>query len=191
MSQGRLIIISAPSGTGKTSVIKRLLAKYPDRIHSVSWTTRSKRKNEIDDQDYHFVDPSAFKAGIQTGAFAEWAEVHGAHYGTPIAPLKQWLKEGREVLLDLDVQGALNLKKIFGAQAVTLFLLPPSEKELERRLMGRKTDSLKERQLRLENAKKELAQKDRYDYQVVNEDLEQACLDVEKILRNAASYSHA
>ncbi len=153
-------------------------------IHSVSWTTRSRRPQEIDAKDYHFVSPAAFKKGIQENGFAEWAQVHDAHYGTPKAPLEKWLKEGREVLLDLDVQGAMNLKKIFAKQAVTIFLLPPSEEELERRLHERKTDSLEERRIRLRNAKKEMEQRGRYDYQVVNSDLEQACQEIEKIMKS-------
>lgn len=182
MKQGRLIILSAPSGTGKTSVIQRLLKKHPTMIHSVSWTTRPKRAQEIDGQDYHFIDEVAFKQGIGTGIFAEWAEVHSSYYGTPKEPLERWLKEGRNVLLDLDVQGGLHLKKLYPKQAISIFLLPPSVPELERRLMARKTDSLSERKLRLANAKKEMTFKDKYDYQVVNEELVQACAGIEKIL---------
>lgn len=182
MNPGRLIIISAPSGTGKTSVIQRLLQKYPEMIHSVSWTTRFKRPQETDGKDYHFVSEARFKKGIEEGGFAEWAEVHNAYYGTPIGPLEKWLSEGTDVLLDLDIHGAMNLKKIFGAKAITIFLLPPSEEELERRLLSRKTDSLKEQKTRLRNAKQEISQKGRYDFQVVNHDLEQACAEVEKIL---------
>lgn len=182
-TQGRLIIISAPSGTGKTSVIQRLLKRHPQMIHSVSWTTRAKRPQEADGKDYHFVAEAYFKKGIQENAFAEWAQVHSAYYGTPKAPLEKWLKEKREVLLDLDVNGAMNLKKLFGPQALTIFLLPPSEQELERRLSGRKTDSLEERQVRLKNAQKELTQKNLYDHQVVNENLDQACLEIEGVLR--------
>lgn len=180
--KGRLIIISAPSGTGKTSVIQRLLKKHPTMIHSVSWTTRPKRQQEIDGQDYHFIDEATFKQGMATGTFAEWAEVHNGYYGTPKEPLERWLQEGRDVLLDLDVQGGLNLKKLYSTQALSIFLLPPSVPELERRLMARKTDSLAERKLRLANAKKEMTFKDKYDYQVVNEELSQACAAIEKIL---------
>lgn len=182
MKPGRLIIISAPSGTGKTSVIQRLLNKHSLMIHSVSWTTRPKRNQEIDGQDYHFITEADFKRGIAEGVFAEWAHVHNCYYGTPQAPLERWLQEGRDVLLDLDVQGGLNLKKSYAHQAITIFLLPPSVWELERRLMARKTDSLAERKLRLANAKKEMTFQDKYDYQVVNEELAQACAAIEKIL---------
>ena len=180
---GRLLIISAPSGTGKTSVIQKLLARQKALIHSVSWTTRSKRAQEIDGKDYHFKDEAFFKKGVEEGIFAEWAHVHDCYYGTPKAVLDNWLKEGKNVLLDLDVQGAMNLKRLYGAKAVTVFLLPPSEGELERRLSERKTDSLEQRKIRLENAKKEMTFKEKYDYQVVNENLDQACLEIEKILQ--------
>ena len=180
--KGRLIIISAPSGTGKTSVIHRLLKKHPRMIHSVSWTTRPKRAQEVHDKDYHFTDEATFKKGIEAKTFAEWAEVHNSFYGTPKGPIDQWLQEGRDVLLDIDVQGGTNLKKLYGETALSIFLLPPSVEELKRRLSGRKTDSPKERQVRLENAKKELTYKDKYDFQVVNDDLEKACREIEKIV---------
>lgn len=151
-------------------------------IHSVSWTTRPKRKQEVDGRDYHFITETDFKRGIAEGVFAEWAQVHNGYYGTPKQPLERWLQEKKDVLLDLDVQGGLNLKKLYSDQAVSVFLLPPSEVELERRLMARKTDSLAERKLRLANAKKEVTFQDKYDYQVINEDLTQACQDIEEIL---------
>lgn len=183
MRPGRLIIISAPSGTGKTSVIRRLLVRHPNMIHSVSWTTRPKRSDEIDGKDYHFVSAQKFAGGVQAGNLAEWAEVHNARYGTPKEPLEQWLAEGKDVLLDLDVQGGLNLKKLYADRAVSIFLLPPSEAELERRLLGRRTDSAADQRVRLANAKKEITFKDRYDHQVINDELEKACASIEKILR--------
>lgn len=181
--QGRLLIISAPSGTGKTSVIQKLLVRHPAMIHSISWTTRSMRAQEKDGKDYHFKDEALFKKGVEDGIFAEWAHVHDCYYGTPKAVLDGWLKEKKNVLLDLDVQGAMNLKRLYGARAVTVFLLPPSEEELERRLSERKTDSLEQRKIRLDNAKKEMTFKKKYDYQVVNANLDQACLEIEKILQ--------
>lgn len=179
---GRLIIISAPSGTGKTSVIRRLLNTHPNMIHSVSCTTRPKRSGEVEGKDYHFIDRKPFQKKIKKGEFAEWAEVHQQFYGTPRHPLEKALKDGKDVLLDLDVQGGLKLKQLYGDLAVTLFLLPPSVEELERRLTERGTDSLEEQQIRLENARHELAHKDQYDFQVVNQDLEQACREIEKVL---------
>ena len=116
--RGRLIIISAPSGTGKTTVIHRFLVKNPNMIHSVSCTTRPKRPNEIDGKDYHFISLTTFKEGITGNQFAEWAHVHDHYYGTPKEILESWLREGREVLLDVDVVGGTHLKKIYRDQAV-------------------------------------------------------------------------
>ncbi|MDO8528102.1 MAG: guanylate kinase [Deltaproteobacteria bacterium] len=180
--KGQLIIISAPSGTGKTSVIRRFLATHSNMLHSISCTTRPMRTGEIDGKDYHFIDEETFKKRIAQNEFAEWANVHNWFYGTLKAPLEQALKEGKEVLLDLDVQGGMALKKIFQGKAVTIFLLPPSPEELERRLSGRGTDSLEQRQIRLENSRHEMGFKNQYDHQVINHDLEQACQEIEKIL---------
>ena len=180
--KGRLIIISAPSGTGKTSVIRRLLAIHPHMLHSVSCTTRARRGSEVDGADYHFIDEQNFKKMIEKGEFAEWAEVHNKFYGTPKAPLEKALKEGKNVLLDLDVQGGMRLKNLFGDLAITIFLLPPSVAELERRLTERGTDSPKARQVRLENARHELALKDLYQHQIVNRDLDQAVKEIESCI---------
>jgi len=180
--KGHLIVLSAPSGTGKTSVIRRLLKTHPNMIHSVSCTTRPKRTGEVEGGDYHFIDRDTFIKKIDKGEFAEWAEVHNRFYGTPRAPLEKALEEGKDVILDLDVQGGMKVKGLFGDKAITIFLLPPSVEELERRLSTRGTDSAEERQIRLENARHELAMKDAYDYQILNKDLEQACLEIEKIL---------
>lgn len=182
MKKNRLIVISAPSGTGKTSVIRRLLQTHPDMIHSVSCTTRPKRSAEVDGGDYHFIPEETFKQGIQEGRFVEWAEVHHRFYGTPKAPLDKALEEGKDVVLDLDVEGGTALKALYGARAVTIFLLPPSVEELVRRLSERGTDSPEEQQIRLENARHELAHKDKYDHQIVNENLGKACEEIEKIL---------
>lgn len=181
--KGRLIIISAPSGTGKTSVIRRFLSTHGNMLHSVSCTTRPKRGAEVDGRDYHFIDRSTFQQMIEKREFAEWAPVHNWFYGTPKKPLEEALQSGREVLLDLDVQGGLALKRMFGDKAVSIFLLPPSSEELEKRLSSRGTDSAEERLLRLENARHEMTFKDQYDYQVVNRDLEAACQEIEEILR--------
>lgn len=181
--KGRLIIISAPSGTGKTSVIRHLLKRHPRMIHSVSWTTRPRRSGEVDGKDYRFITEAEFKQGTREGRFAERAVVHNTCYGTPMAPLEAWLKEGKDVLLDLDVQGGMNLKRKYPDRSVSIFLLPPSEAELERRLLARQTDTQEAQQLRLKNAKEEMTFKDRYDHQVVNADLQQACRDIERILK--------
>jgi len=185
VNKGRLIIISAPSGTGKTSVIHRFLKKHPNMMHSISCTTRSTRVGEKEAQDYHFVTEEKFQEMIDHQEFAEWAEVHGHHYGTLRAPIDKALEEGKDVLLDLDVQGGMNLKKMYGDKAISIFLLPPSPEELEKRLSRRGTDSPESRKIRLENAKKEIRFRDHYDFQVINDELESACGEIETILNES------
>lgn len=180
--QGRLIIITAPSGTGKTSVIRKLLSIHLQMVHSVSWTTRPIRPGEVKGRDYCFIDEEAFRKGIANDRFAEWAEVHGHFYGTPRGPLNEWLKEGRDVLLDVDVVGCLNLKREYGDVAISIFLAPPNMEELKRRLSSRGTDTPDVQALRLKNALLEMKAKDRFDYSVVNDDLDRACEDIERIV---------
>lgn len=181
--RGRLIILSAPSGTGKTSVIHRLLRADPNRTHSVSCTTRPRRAGEKDGVDYHFISRETFQQWIGEQKFAEWAEVHQRFYGTPKEPLEKALREGKDMILDLDVQGGLKLERLYPEQTTTIFLLPPSVEELERRLTRRGTDSEEEQQIRLENAYHELAHKHLYDHQIVNESLKKACEEVERVLK--------
>jgi guanylate kinase len=180
--KGHLIIIAAPSGTGKTSVIRRLLSLHPEMIHSISWTTRPVRPDKTDERDYHFVDQKTFSDAVENGMFAEFAEVHNHMYGTPKEPLEQALQQKKNILLDLDVMGSLALKKMYENQAISIFLLPPSVEELKNRLRGRKTDSPEEQEIRLKNAIAEITYRDKFDYQVVNDDLDQAVARIEKIL---------
>lgn len=181
---GRLLIIVAPSGGGKTSVINHLMDRHPGIIHSISYTTRPARPEGVDEGYYQIVDKASFREGIDDDAFVEWAEVHGHLYGTPRAPLEGWLGEGRDVVLDLDVVGALNLKRSYGDRAVTLFLVPPSMDELRQRLALRGADSAEVQSERLRNAEREMEYRDQFDYQVINDDLLRACREVESILYN-------
>jgi len=178
----RLIVISSPSGGGKTSVINYLMEKHPTMVHSISWTTRPPRPGQVDRGYYENVDPATFLEERRRGGFAEWAMVHDHFYGTPQAPLDQALDQRRNVLLDLDVVGGTKLKERYGDKAILIFLTPPSMDELSKRLAARATDSAEDVALRLENARKELASKDLYDYQVVNDVLEDACTEIERIL---------
>lgn len=180
---GRLIIIAAPSGTGKTTVIHRFLSTNPNTIHSVSCTTRPIRPNEVDGRDYHFIDDVTFKKWISEGKFAEYCPVHDHIYGTPKEPLDKWLSEGKDVLLDLDVVGALKLKKLYGDKAITIFLIPPSDEELKKRLLSRGTDTKEQQSLRLKNALNEMTYKDKFDHRVVNDVLDKACGEIEEILK--------
>lgn len=180
--EGKLVIIAAPSGGGKTSVIKKFLSKHQGMIHSVSCTTRPMRIGEVDGKDYHFIEQKVFEDGIVNDRFAEWARVHNHFYGTPKETLDGHIRDGHCVLLDLDVVGSLNLKRLYGEKAVTIFILPPSMEELKRRLSLRATDAPYVQELRLKNALTELTCKDKFDYQVVNDDLDRACSEIEKII---------
>jgi len=179
---GRLIIVSSPSGGGKTTVIHRLLNTNSNMIHSISCTTRPKRPGDVDKGYYQNIDKKAFLHGVKKGEFAEWAEVHNHLYGTPKGPLEKAISEGRDVILDLDVVGGLRLKDLYKDKAVALFILPPSIEELKKRLLVRATDSKDVQEIRLKNAIKELEYKDKYDHQIINDDIENACSEIERIL---------
>lgn len=171
--QGILFIISAPSGAGKTTLASRLFQEAPDLRPSISYTTRAPRKGEVNGRDYHFVNEEQFVQMRNAGAFAEWASVHEFCYGTPRAPVDDAIKQGRDLLLDIDVQGATQLKTTY-PEAVSLFVLPPSWHELERRLRGRGTDTEAVITRRLHRAREEAREFSAYDYWIVNDNLERA-----------------
>ncbi len=175
-------MVSAPSGTGKTTLCDRLLLRRPELHISISTTTRPLRGDEVDGEDYDFVSVEVFKRYIAEGEFVEWAEVHGKYYGTRKARIDELLAAGVDVLLDVDVQGAESLKEVYGDRAVTLMLLPPSLEELERRLRGRGTDDEGTIQVRLGNSRSELARWATFDEVVVNDDLDLALEDLEAVL---------
>lgn len=167
--EGILFVISAPSGTGKTSLCKEIVDITPGLRHSVSYTTRAMRPGEYDGADYHFVTPEVFADMVSRAAFAEWAEVHGNRYGTALATLEEARHQGCDLLLDIDCQGAAQLKRTVD-RAVFIFVLPPSLAELERRLRGRNTDIEAVIVRRIANARGEIAQAAWYDYWVINDD---------------------
>lgn len=181
-AHGRLIDFVAPSGAGKTSIIHLYRAAHPETAYSISCTTRPMRPGEVDGVDYHFLDEKSFRAGIAQGRFVEWAEVHNHLYGTSRDPLDRALGAGQDILLDLDVVGSLKLKELYGNQAVTIFILPPSVEELRQRLARRNTDSPAVQELRLANALKEMTFQDRFDYRVVNDNLQRACAEIDQII---------
>jgi len=170
---GLLLVISAPSGTGKSTLIRRLCAEFPRLAFSISYTTRAPRTGEVNGREYHFVSREAFASLREQGALAEWAEVHGQYYGTPKPAVLDMLAQGRDVLFDIDVQGARQLREAF-PQGAFVFLLPPSRPALEARLRGRGTEDPETLARRLGNARMEIAQADFFDFQIVNDDLEQA-----------------
>ncbi len=171
--KGLLIVISAPSGTGKTTLAHMLLKAFPNMEFSVSYTTRKPRLGEVNGKDYFFVDRDTFERMIEEGDFLEWAEVYGNLYGTSRSQVLKALNEGKDVLLDIDTQGALQVKKNF-PEAVLIFILPPSLKELERRLRSRGTDDEETIERRLKTARVEIERAPLYDYIVVNDVLEEA-----------------
>jgi guanylate kinase len=171
---GKIIVICAPSGTGKSTLINRLKTDYPQLEWSVSCTTRPIRANEVNGKDYHFISTEEFEKEIQQDGFVEWAKVHSNYYGTSKSFVSLGLNQGRKMLFDLDVQGADSMKKIFGHDAQVIFIEPPSVEELEKRLRLRGTDSDKVINERVSNARKELARKNDYDFLILNDDVEKA-----------------
>jgi guanylate kinase len=169
--RGILFIVSAPSGAGKTTISSGALRAIPDLRMSVSCTTRAPRAGEVEGRDYTFLDRREFERRRAAGEFAESAEVHGFLYGTPRPPIEAALAAGSDLLLDIDVQGAQQLKARYGADAVAVFVLPPSEAELERRLRTRGTDSEEVIRRRLERARAEMEQYRSYDYYLINRDV--------------------
>lgn len=170
---GLLFVISAPSGAGKTSLCKEVIDNLGGLRHSVSYTTRAPRGQEQDGVDYHFVSPQRFDAMVASGEFAEWAQVHGNRYGTAIATLDAARSAGVDLLLDIDCQGAAQLKKNY-CHGVFIFILPPSYQELQRRLEGRQTDAPEVIARRMTNARGEIEAARWYDYLVVNDDFAEA-----------------
>ena len=184
--RGHLYILSAPSGTGKTTLCNKLLHTTPGLVRSVSVTTRLPRRGEVDGKDYHFVSPTAFQRLKRSGGLLEWTAYAHAFYGTPLDPLKCFLTEGKDVMLLLDVQGAREVKKRF-KKATTIFLLPPSFEDLKKRLARRRTEKERDIEKRLHLAKQEITQVDWYDHVVVNDALYRAVRALKKIVRKGRS----
>jgi guanylate kinase len=176
-----LVVVSGPSGVGKSTVVDRVLARVPGFVSSVSVTTRPPRGTERDGFDYFFVTREEFARRREAGDFLEWAEVHGNLYGTPSAFVESKLAAGTGVILEIDVQGGMNVRGRF-PDAVLVFVLPPGLEALRERLDGRGTDDETVIRRRLENAKQELALNDRYDYIVVNDDVERCAEDCISII---------
>lgn len=174
---GRVFVVSAPSGAGKTTLCRALLAHFDDLRYSISYTTRAPRPGERDGVDYHFVSRAAFEAGIASGQWAEWARVHDNYYGTSAPFLDRSLAAGEDVLLDIDVQGATQLLERYPG-AVTIFIMPPSLETLRRRLEGRGTDSPAVIARRIANAAAEIARKGFYRHVVVNDRLTAATAEL-------------
>ena len=179
--EGTLFVISAPSGTGKTTICRKLLKKYDTLKLSVSYTTRLPRKGETNNIDYTFVTKEKFKKMIDKGEFAEWAMVYGNFYGTSIKRLKKLNKDGYDIILDIDTRGAMQLKNTYD-KAVYVFILPPSIQTLKDRLVSRKTETVDIVKKRLESAREEISCYKNYDYIIVNDILKNAYQELESII---------
>ena len=181
MAKGRPFVISGPSGAGKGSISKRILAEVPDLVYSVSMTTRPPRPGEINGKNYYFVSREAFEKTLADDGFLEYAQVYGEYYGTPRAMVMESLTEGKDVVLEIDIQGAMNIRRTY-PKGVLIFILPPSMGELRKRITGRGSETIGDIELRLGEALKEIAYIDKYDYCVVNGDLDEAVDRVKSII---------
>jgi guanylate kinase len=183
---GQLFVITGPSGVGKSTVIRRLRKEIPDVGYSVSHTSRKPRKNEADGVNYHFVDRATFEKMIAEKAFVEWAKVYEDLYGTSFSSLQSQTEQGLDVVMDLDSQGAKNIKRSF-QDSVLIYILPPSLQELEKRLRGRASDEEAEIKARLEKARKEIENCADYDHIIFNENLDKTLEEVASIILSERS----
>ena len=181
MKKGNLIVISGPSGAGKGTICKALLEREDNLYISVSATTRSPRKGEVDGVNYYFLTREEFKKKVDNNEFLEWAEVHGNYYGTPKFNVEEMINEGKNIILEIDVQGALNVKKNC-EDGVFIFILPPSMEELKRRIIARGSETPESLIKRFKTAYEEINYISKYNYAVVNDDLEEAVKKVQNIL---------
>jgi guanylate kinase len=179
--EGLILILSAPSGAGKTSLCRELFKIFPDMKESVSYTTRLPREGEVEGEAYHFVTHEVFDGMVEEDAFAEWAEVHGNKYGTALRTLEDARKNGTDLVLDIDCQGALKLKEQFEG-GVYVFIMPPSIKELRRRLEGRSSDDQDVIERRIARAADEIREARWYDYIIFNDVFEVACQELAAIV---------
>jgi guanylate kinase len=181
LQQGLLFVVSAPSGAGKTSLCKALTASLENLTHSISYATRKPRPGEIDGRDYYFVSPERFQKMIDASDFAEWAEVHSNLYGTSRRVLDEMIIKGIDVILDIDTQGAKQIKAKYSS-AVFIFIMPPSLAILEERLHNRKSDNIEEIKKRMRRAREEIKDFNMYDYVIINRDFERALTEIRSIV---------
>lgn len=181
MRKGLIFVVSAPSGAGKTSLCKRVVELLPNLRHSISYTTRPPRGNERNGIDYHFVSDDEFQKMVDKDMFVEWAVVHGNRYGTALKSLRKYEEEGIDIILDIDVQGAGQIRERL-EQGVYIFILPPSPEELRNRLVNRGTDGENAVRERLENAKVEIDRIGDYDYLIINDNFDEAAVRLKSVI---------
>jgi guanylate kinase len=184
--KGRIIAISAPSGSGKTTIVRKVLKDIPELVFSVSATTRKRRKDEKEGADYYFISENEFKRKIDNNEFIEWEKFYDYYYGTYKNIVDNAVSDGKTIILEVDVKGALSLKKIY-PDAVLIYIVPPSFEELANRLVKRKTEDEADLQKRIERAKMELELKYKFDYLVDNTELEKAVKETERLVRKIIS----
>lgn len=189
MKKGKIIVLSAPSGTGKSTIISRIIDRPELALgFSISATSRSPRGEERDGREYYFISNEEFRRRVDNGEFVEWEEVYpGTCYGTLRSEVERVVTAGKNLIMDIDVKGGLNVKKIFGDESVAIFILPPSHEELERRLRGRGTDSEETILKRLAKAEYELSFAPQYDVRVVNDDIDKAADEVASVILKSTS----
>lgn len=187
MSVPKLIVISAPSGCGKTTIAQKMLGLHPEMIFSVSATTRPRRDSEVHGKDYFFLSRQEFESKIQSGELVEWENIYDNYYGTLKNEVVRALNDGKSMLFDVDVKGALSIKKKYPKDAVLIFIQPPSIEVLMQRLMSRKTESTEVIRKRLDRVPMELEMGKEFDYRIVNDDLQKALNDVDTIIKNVIS----
>jgi guanylate kinase len=181
--KGKLLVFSAPSGSGKTTIVKKILKLYPDLGFSISATTRKKRETETNGAEYFFITEEEFKEKIKAGAFIEWEKFYDYYYGTLKSHIENLLDKGKNVVLEVDVKGALEIKKVY-PDSVLIFVMPPSFDILKDRLVKRNTESHEDLKKRLERVELELSYKDHFEHIIVNDDLNKALEEAENIIEN-------
>jgi len=182
---GKLIVISAPSGAGKTSIVRNLLKEMPSLSFSISACSREKRENEVDGKDYHFLGVEGFQNKIKEDAFLEWEQVYeNQYYGTLKSEVERIWSEGKTVIFDVDVVGGLNIKKQYPKECLSLFIMVPSLEVLAERLIGRGSESDESLQKRLDKAEEEIARNQEFDVVILNDDLEIACKETMEVITN-------
>lgn len=185
MNNGKLIILSAPSGAGKTTLVKHLLEVMPNLEFSISCTTRNPRENEVNGKDYHFISEEEFRQKIDNQEFAEWEEVYtNILYGTLKSEIERIWKKGKTVIFDIDVEGGVNLKNLYPDCSLSIFIMPPSLEELENRLRNRNTETEEKLQMRVNKAEKELQLAPKFDTVLVNDDLEASKKAIQELVQN-------
>ncbi len=183
MVKGKLVVLSAPSGCGKTTIAKAVLNRHPRMLFSVSATTRPRRNAETEGKDYFFLSRSEFETRIRKGDLIEWEEIYGNYYGTLKSEVNKALQQGRAMLFDVDVKGGLSIRQAFRDDSLLIFIKPPSFEVLWKRLENRKTENFETFKVRMARVPMELEEGNKFDHQVVNDDLQKAIEEVDSIIR--------